>query len=207
VEAEVIRVLSCSLHVDELVLQLEVAGQRLHWQAVPRGRGFEHTLTTGPLRLLSARCGFSRFAQRAAELGMGEAWAWELVADLAWSAWQDRNEQQRALQEAWDQGYQEGQRSVVAAQRRRAQAVGCYLYLVQCGDRLKIGFSAQPSLRCRDLQTGSGAPVVLLKARLMRSRAVARRAEREAHRRFAEHRRHGEWFEDVPEIREFFGVS
>ncbi|WP_331737688.1 GIY-YIG nuclease family protein (plasmid) [Streptomyces sp. NBC_01732] len=59
---------------------------------------------------------------------------------------------------------------------------------------VKIGWSDNPERRLRDLQTGS--PVLLKLLALFEGGAVI---ERELHRRFADKRRHGEWFDLGPD--------
>lgn len=75
------------------------------------------------------------------------------------------------------------------------------VYLMEAGGRVKIGISTDPERRRQSMQTG--CPVRL---RLLATIPGGAAVEAEMHARFAEHRKHGEWFEDVPEIRAAFGV-
>ena len=77
-----------------------------------------------------------------------------------------------------------------------------YVYFVQpqSGGRIKVGTSSRKALdrRMSEISVGSPEPLVLLGV-------VDRKEfpEKSLHRRFAEHRRHGEWFEPAPELIEF----
>lgn len=71
------------------------------------------------------------------------------------------------------------------------------IYFIQSvgGGPIKIGVSDDPRRRLADLQVGS--PAVL---RLIGTAAGDQRREAALHRRLAEHRLHGEWFTDAPEV-------
>lgn len=60
---------------------------------------------------------------------------------------------------------------------------------------IKIGIAANPVRRCKELQTSHHEKLDVLV-----TCAGGQRLEAEYHRRFAEHRLHGEWFERVPAI-------
>lgn len=79
-----------------------------------------------------------------------------------------------------------------------------WVYLMERPGLLKIGRTSDPERRARDLSNASGERVVLLRKVWMESAVAARAAELDLHRRFAAHRALGEWFADVPEIREYF---
>jgi len=66
---------------------------------------------------------------------------------------------------------------------------GCYVYLVEGGGLIKIGFTEDPTSRMRDLQAGS--PVSL---RLLALGRGDGNIERLFHSTFSTSRRHGEWF-------------
>lgn len=74
-----------------------------------------------------------------------------------------------------------------------------YVVASDCG-LLKIGMAMDAAMRLRGLQGGS--PVRLTVLAVKRSKRPSGE-EADLHRRFDRYRRHGEWFEDVPEIREW----
>jgi hypothetical protein len=75
--------------------------------------------------------------------------------------------------------------------------IGGVVYFVEgAGGALKIGFARKIEQRLAELQTGS--PVRL---RVVCTIKGGIKLEREYHRKFAEHRLHGEWFRDCREIR------
>lgn len=73
-----------------------------------------------------------------------------------------------------------------------------YVYLLQCGDQFKIGYSKMPLKRVRQFRTGSPVPVWLIhKVRTVFYREI----ERQLHHRFADKRTRGEWFKlDGPDV-------
>jgi hypothetical protein len=73
------------------------------------------------------------------------------------------------------------------------------VYLIGAPGSLKIGFTVNVRSRFDGLRTSS--PLDLSVLALLEG---SRQLERELHRRFAVHRLRGEWFLDVPEIRDFF---
>jgi hypothetical protein len=70
------------------------------------------------------------------------------------------------------------------------------VYLIGSADSslVKIGWTDSPKRRLRDLQTGS--PVLLQLLAVFEGGAIV---EAELHRRFADKRRHGEWFDLGPD--------
>lgn len=79
--------------------------------------------------------------------------------------------------------------------RLRVERQRGHVYFAVRGERLKIGFSVRPHKRIHDLEFAAGAPfdeVILVKG--------TRALEGKLHRRFAEYRLMGEWFEAAPEI-------
>lgn len=72
------------------------------------------------------------------------------------------------------------------------------IYFARCGEAVKIGFSARPAHRLRDLQIGSAEPVELI-GWMPGSPAV----ERLLHHRFASLRIRGEWFSAAPSLLRF----
>lgn len=74
----------------------------------------------------------------------------------------------------------------------------CQMYFIAGAGLIKIGISTNVTSRLRAIRNSSPVPVELLA--VIRGNTFF---EGQAHRRFAHLRRHGEWFEDSPEIREF----
>lgn len=72
-----------------------------------------------------------------------------------------------------------------------------FIYAIQGGERIKIGISADPEARLAQLQ--SSASVEL---RLIAKRPGTREEEQRLHGELATHREYGEWFRDVPAVRE-----
>lgn len=70
-----------------------------------------------------------------------------------------------------------------------------YIYAVECGGRIKIGFSKKPVKRVSSLATG--AP---FECKLLGYWPGTVEQECELHQRFAAHRVHREWFEKTDEI-------
>lgn len=74
-----------------------------------------------------------------------------------------------------------------------------FVYFIQCGDRIKIGFALNDvQMRLQTLQTGSPEPLVLL-----HYEAGSERIERELHRRFKAFRHAREWFRLEGALAEF----
>lgn len=73
-----------------------------------------------------------------------------------------------------------------------------YVYFVAGGGMIKIGFSSDPDKRLRDLRTSSPIPL-----KLLTTTPGGRDEETALHRRFAEHRRQGEWFTECEEILDY----
>jgi hypothetical protein len=74
----------------------------------------------------------------------------------------------------------------------------CRMYFIAGAGLIKIGISTNVQSRFRAIKNSSPVPVELV--------AVTRGStfcEGQAHRKFAHLRRHGEWFEDRQEIRDF----
>lgn len=78
---------------------------------------------------------------------------------------------------------------------RPAPSVGSIYFVGPEGGPIKIGFASRLEFRLKDLRTMNAFPLVV--------HAVAQGSpslERAYHKRFAEHRLHGEWFSAHPEI-------
>ncbi len=69
-----------------------------------------------------------------------------------------------------------------------------YVYVMQAGDRTKIGIAVDPMLRKRQMQNASGQDVVLRSSRQFSTRLSAAAVEKKLHSRFGRYRLHGEWF-------------
>jgi hypothetical protein len=82
---------------------------------------------------------------------------------------------------------------------RRAEQL---VYLMECGDALKIGISVNPELRARRLASSLPNPV-----RVLATKAGGRYLERELHNRFFNLRINGEWFRRHDAILREFGVQ
>lgn len=68
---------------------------------------------------------------------------------------------------------------------------GGYVYFLDGGDVVKIGWSINPANRICELQTAHGSPLKLVA--FFHGASIA--AERETHARFKRYRRNGEWFQ------------
>jgi hypothetical protein len=64
-----------------------------------------------------------------------------------------------------------------------------WVYFIQCGGFIKIGFSGDPLFRLRALQKANPLPL-----RLVATQRGERDLERKIHRHFRQARREGEWF-------------
>lgn len=73
-----------------------------------------------------------------------------------------------------------------------------YIYAIRAGDRVKIGYSADPLSRFVKIRADSPLPVKLLGVQ-----PGDRGVERKLHERFAEYRVHGEWFRPVGAVAEW----
>ena len=67
-----------------------------------------------------------------------------------------------------------------------------YVYLLRAGGRYKIGQTANPKKRFRSLTTNSPYPIEII---AMFYLPGYQQTERDLHLKYAERRRHGEWFE------------
>lgn len=70
-----------------------------------------------------------------------------------------------------------------------------YIYLLQCGEFFKIGFSLTPRKRVQQLRTGSPHPIRLVHE--LRTSSY-KQIEKQLHRKFAAKRGKGEWFQLDP---------
>jgi predicted component of type VI protein secretion system len=84
--------------------------------------------------------------------------------------------------------------------RSKMRAASSWIYFAQAseGGPVKIGTSRNPAARIRELSVASATGL-----RLLTQEEGGRRDELELHRRFADARMHGEWFQPVPELLEY----
>ena len=92
-----------------------------------------------------------------------------------------------------EESHQWLQRHKKAPQRSYA----CYVYLLHCAGRFKIGHGLSVRSRIRGMQTGCPYPIELVQEWKSED---APRVERFLHERFAEFRRTGEWFDLPPAV-------
>ena len=87
---------------------------------------------------------------------------------------------------------------------RRPKGPAEVIYGVSAVDsgNIKIGIARHLPSRFSGLQTGSSLPLVVVAA-ISTMRFDPRTTERQIHEHLGAHRKHGEWFADVPEVREF----
>jgi hypothetical protein len=69
-----------------------------------------------------------------------------------------------------------------------------YVYIIACGDMVKIGVSKAPDERLKTLRTGMPETPYLVRTRLLPNRRDAYSLERRLHGLFRDHRTNGEWF-------------
>lgn len=84
------------------------------------------------------------------------------------------------------------------APERRASVV----YFISDGEAVKIGISKNPTKRLAQLQTGHPRRLSILA-----TLPGGADEEMQLHGRFREHRLHGEWFGDCPEIRSYIACN
>lgn len=82
--------------------------------------------------------------------------------------------------------------------RRLSESDGCRLYFIAGAGLIKIGVSTNLTSRLRAIRNSSPVPVELI-ASIPGGSAL----EGILHSKFAKYRRHGEWFEDCDEIRQY----
>lgn len=84
------------------------------------------------------------------------------------------------------------------------QSANSYVYFIHAPSvkRMKIGYAVSPDVRFVEINVGS--PVPLVKFALM---CGPQSMEGELHRKFAKHRKKGEWFSTHPSLMEFIAVN
>lgn len=78
----------------------------------------------------------------------------------------------------------------------RARPTRGFIYFVQCGEFVKIGWTVSVRERIADLQTGNPFEI-----RILATKPGSPTHEKSLHRKFAVHRIRGEWFRLAEEIR------
>lgn len=73
--------------------------------------------------------------------------------------------------------------------------IGTIYFVGPEGGPIKIGFASRLHMRLKDLRSANALPLVV-----HASVQGPPRLERQYHKRFAEHRLHGEWFDPHPDI-------
>ena len=84
----------------------------------------------------------------------------------------------------------------------RARRTDGFVYFLDDGDFIKIGWAVDPETRWRDLQTGSARH-----HQLLGSTPGTLLDERNLHRKFAHLKHRGEWFKKEPELLSFIGID
>ncbi len=75
-----------------------------------------------------------------------------------------------------------------------------YIYVMQCKNYVKFGYSQNPNSRIKELQTGNPFKIHLL---LKVNYNCVSSIEKEIHRYFKEKRERGEWFKIDEEVKDF----
>ena len=84
-----------------------------------------------------------------------------------------------------------------------------FLYAIDDGLNVKLGYSANPRKRLKELQTGAASTLrVVWRYKVGDARSIAAKAERKLHRLCRKHRKRGEWFDrDCMELVKGFQLS
>lgn len=125
-----------------------------------------------------------------------------MAAGESRSLWNIHNELEDEITKAFNAGWEQAHRErdaaeSVEAEQRYVDKAQQHVYFIQSGDAgaIKIGIARNPEKRLRGLQTSHHEK---LHIRVVTSGGAAQ--EQAYHARFAEHRLHGEWFEQHPDI-------
>lgn len=73
------------------------------------------------------------------------------------------------------------------------------VYIIQCGEHVKIGVAKDPLRRLADINVGTPVLATLFGSREFDGRLVAYNVESQLHRTFRHARANGEWFAVSPE--------
>lgn len=76
----------------------------------------------------------------------------------------------------------------------KASVGAVWVYIIACGDQVKVGISNDPEKRLKDMATGMPFRPVLFHKRLFSDRADAREIEKQLHWKFRANKSHREWF-------------
>jgi len=77
-------------------------------------------------------------------------------------------------------------------------AVGASVYVMQCGDFVKVGHALDVHKRLATIQTANPLPVLLLHSEELETRSMATRCEKAVHKALEADRLHSEWFSTCP---------
>lgn len=77
-----------------------------------------------------------------------------------------------------------------------------FIYAIECGDRIKIGYSTQPDLRFNKIASDAPYP-----CKMLGFWAGTRGDEAMLHREFEDVRIHGEWFASTERLRKTIGAA
>lgn len=80
------------------------------------------------------------------------------------------------------------------------QTEATFLYVMECGGKVKIGIAANVEARIGHMQPGNPIKIEVRHTRQFATRTAARNVERSLHSRFAEKRIWGEWFDIAVEV-------
>lgn len=78
--------------------------------------------------------------------------------------------------------------------RSKTETTLVWVYIIACGDQVKIGISNDPEKRLKELATGMPFKPVLFHKRPFENRADAREIEKQLHWKFRANKSHLEWF-------------
>ena len=74
------------------------------------------------------------------------------------------------------------------------------VYIIQCGEHVKIGVAKDPLKRLAEINTGTPVMATLFGRREFDGRLIAYNVESQLHRKFCHARANGEWFAILPEV-------
>lgn len=141
------------------------------------------------IRSATSADGIERTAEMVFDMeGDGAGRYWKIAESIDWSSVESAL--RRKDEAPGDHGREQGSESHV------------YFIESESAGLIKIGRSVDPVSRFNAIRTMSPDKLVLLG-----SVPETVCSESELHKKFAKHRRHGEWFEDVPEIRDLIAET
>ena len=90
---------------------------------------------------------------------------------------------------------------------RRDMRYEASVYFLRCGDYIKIGYSAAPHMRLRQIKSDDGtkrpSDIDCASTVLVQTEPGGFNRERELHAKFAHLRHTGEWFTEAPELTDY----